>query len=102
MISPLYTSSDVPTCSLSTVTSSPLLPAARRTTQTLSMLECFEDMLSGRLPVDPPPSPGGPLCESSVNSVAYRVPPSDFLKVLLGGDTTRIGALHAVLQVRHA
>lgn len=66
------------------------------------MLECFEDMLSGRLPVGPPPSSGDPLSQSSVNNVAYRVPPSDFLKVLLGGDTTRIGALHAVLQVRHA
>lgn len=66
------------------------------------MLECFEDMLSGRLPVGPPPSSSDPLSQSSVNNVAYRVPPSDFLKVLLGGDTTRIGALHAVLQVRHA
>ncbi|CAM9274925.1 unnamed protein product [Laminaria digitata] len=62
------------------------------------MLECFEDMLSGRLPVGPPTSTGDPLSLSSVSSVAYRVPPSDFLKVLLGGDTTRVGALHAVLQ----
>ena len=66
------------------------------------MLECFEDILSGKLPDGPLPSSGDPLGRSSVSSVAYRVPPSDFLKVLLAGDTTRIGALHAVLQVRHA
>lgn len=98
MASPLYTPSDVPTCPRHL----PLLPlSARLGTQTLSMLECFEDMLSGRLPVAPPPSFGNPLSRSSVSSVAYRVPPSDFLKVLLAGNTTRIGALHAVLQVRH-
>lgn len=31
--------------------------------------------------------------------MAYRVPPSEFLQVLVEGDTTRLGALHAVLQV---
>lgn len=66
------------------------------------MLECFEDMLSGRLPVVPPPSSSGnpaPLSGSRGGSMAYRVPPNEFLKVLMEGNTTRLGGLHAVLQV---
>ena len=70
--------------------------------QTLLMLECFEDMLSGRLPVVPPSSSSGspaPLGGSRGGSMAYRVPPNEFLKVLVEGSTTRLGGLHAVLQV---
>lgn len=64
------------------------------------MLECFEDMLSGKLPVAPPSSSRCPtLGMTSGGSMAYRVPPSEFLKVLVEGNTTRVGALHAVMQV---
>ncbi|CAM9888917.1 unnamed protein product [Ectocarpus sp. 4 AP-2014] len=71
-----------------------------RESETLSMLECFEDMLSGKLPVAPPSSSRcpTPLNIASGGSMAYRVPPSEFLKVLVEGNTTRVGALHAVMQ----
>ncbi|CAM9253620.1 unnamed protein product, partial [Scytosiphon promiscuus] len=71
-----------------------------RENETLLMLECFEDMLSGRLPVTAPSSSGdsAPLTGSSGSSMAYRVPPSEFLKVLAEGNTTRLGALHAVMK----
>eukprot|EP00903_Cladosiphon_okamuranus_P013494 g12569.t1 len=72
-----------------------------RENETLLMLECFEDMLSGKLPVVPPSSFSGnpaPLSGSRGGSMAYRVPPNEFLKVLLEGNTTRLGGLHAVLQ----
>ncbi|CAN0517597.1 unnamed protein product, partial [Ectocarpus sp. 12 AP-2014] len=71
-----------------------------RESETLSMLECFEDMLSGKLPVAPPSSSRcpDPLNIASGGSMAYRVPPSEFLKVLVEGNTTRVGALHAVMQ----
>lgn len=65
--------------------------------QTLAMLECFEDMLSGKLSVLNPPDRQSGSC----TSMAYRVPPSEFLKVLLEGNSTRLGALHAVLQVSY-
>lgn len=67
------------------------------------MLECFEDMLSGKLPVAPPSlsssGEAAPLSGSRGGSMAYRVPPNEFLKVLVEGNTTRLGGLHAVLQV---
>lgn len=65
------------------------------------MLECFEDMLSGKLPVVAPSASGdpGPLIGSNGGSMAYRLPPSEFLKVLMEGNTTRLGALHAVMKV---
>ncbi|CAM9282774.1 unnamed protein product [Ectocarpus fasciculatus] len=71
-----------------------------RESETLSMLECFEDMLSGKLSVAPPSSSRcpTPLSVASGGSLAYRVPPSEFLKVLVEGNTTRVGALHAVMQ----
>eukprot|EP00752_Nemacystus_decipiens_P007038 g6313.t1 len=58
-------------------------------------------MLSGRLPVVPPSSSSGNVASlggSRGSSMAYRVPPNEFLKVLVEGNTTRIGGLHAVLQ----
>lgn len=68
------------------------------------MLECFEDMLSGRLPVTAPSSSGdpAPLSGSGGGSMAYRVPPSEFFKVLVEGNTTRLGALHAVMKVKRS
>lgn len=75
------------------------LTSATAHVQTLSMLECFEDMLSGKLSSTSSPASSDPIGRSSVDMV-YLVPPSEFLKVLLEGNTTRLGALHAVLQVQ--
>lgn len=62
--------------------------------QAQSLLRSFNDLIAGKhsnLSADPP---------DGSRAMVYRVPPSEFLKVLLEGDATCLPALHAALQVR--
>lgn len=81
-------------------------PSCLLAQQAQSLLQCFREVVVGNLSSVPSSTTssfggGGGLRFNGSSSAlsAYRVPPSEFLKVLLEGNLTRLRALHAVLEV---
>ncbi|CAM9240696.1 unnamed protein product, partial [Sphacelaria rigidula] len=82
--------------------------ARTRTTQAESLLQCFQELVSGDGIYSPHNSSefyGGAglhfnvsSSSSGSSSLTYSVPPSEFLKVLLEGNLTRLRSFHAALQ----